>query len=511
MSSTVTSDTTDGEESLPIIGTAPSSDRNVDSFVRNSAMLTFMSLMVSGMGFIYRIYMAKTLGGMGYGSYLFVTTFVTYFGIIALFGFRNVIIQRVAARRDEVHLYAGVGLQMRLISATVALLVVLVATFVLKRTANLHAPLIVCALSLPATALNDALEAVFLGLERSQYSAISAVIANVVKVGLGLELLHLGYGLVAILALFTVASFLNALVNWMLLRKVLQVPVSFRWRGRRELRRSVFQDALPFWYAMLAVKVYYRNDVLILGWLKGDTVVGWYGGAYMAIDFLLLVGNAVTAAALPILSRIHAETPGAIAGRYNKLCKYLFLAAWPVCCLVSIFGPAAIPIVLGHSFVNGADALRVLIWTVLFEAQCLLCGTVLAATGNPRLLIMPASVTAVVCLVSTFVLVTFYGYMGAAWATTLNAVLSLAVAYRVLKRVLPRASIMGTLRMPVMVAAASSATILLLAQYTRIWAIVIGLIAYVSLVLVTGCISPEDIVRLKRIAVPRWARGLSRG
>jgi len=347
---------------------------------------------------------------------------------------------------------------------------------------------------------------VFLGLEKSEYSAISAAITNVLKVVIGLSLLIAGYGLLSILILLAAVSALNAILNWVFLRYKLRIRLAAEKHDLSKVRRYVFSQSLPFLYIALMSKIYYKNDVLVLGWFKSDQVVGWYGGAYMAIDLLLLVGGALANAIYPILSRTYVSEPARAGRYYELLCKYVFLLFAPICIIVSAVGAKLIPLVLGKSFRNGIDALEVLIWMVLFETLTSVAGTVLCATGNQKKMAAVGTVVTILNLILTIILVRKYSYMGAAWTTTSTAVLNLLGASWLVARVIPGAKLHRALLGPVLAAAVMGLAVWGLGVHSKVIGLSLGIPLYMICLFAFRIISEEDKSIFRNLLVSRRRR-----
>lgn len=477
--------------------------RDAASFVKNGTMLTISSLMVSAIGFIYRIYLARYLGADTYGLYVFITTFIAYFGIISMFGFRNVIVRQVAADRKNVSQYARVGVESRLVSGIVALILSLVFIVLLPRTQEHRTLFILCAVTLPIAGITDILDAVFLGLESSQFSTVAALISNAVKIGAGIWLLVHGYDLFAVLSLFIGTTALNLLIDWLFLRFRLKTRMDSVGDASPGLRKYVFKEALPFWYITLMSKIYYKNDILVLGYLKGDRVVGWYGGAYMAIDMLLLLVNAVCSSIFPIISRTYSNEPQKAIRYYEAAAKYALMLGLPLCLCVGIFGPKLIPIILGRSFVRGMDALTILIWMVLFEIMAFLAGTMLQAIGEQRQMAKVGTVVTVTSLVITILLVQRFSYIGAAWATTLTSILNFFTSFWLVKRFLPGISLLKPLSGVIVSGLAMGLVMYLVGGLNQILGALLGFVGYGIMLFLLKSIGPGDVRKFRMVLALR--------
>lgn len=464
---------------------------NAASFLKNSFMLALIGLSVSVLGVVYRVYMARYLGDTVFGTYVWITVFVSYFSVVSLFGFRQVIVRLVASAKDAVAEYTTVGLRFRLISGSLAVLLVAIAALLLRRTDGIELLVIIAGASLLLVALKDMIEATFLGMERSEYSAIAAVASNLLKIIVGIYLLTRGYGLLAILLVLIGTSLLNLVLSWLFLRYKCGIRLSPTTERTRDLQKYVFREAVPFVWVMLITKVYAKNDILVLGWLKGDQVVGWYGGAYMVVDFLLLIGSSIANAIYPIFSRMHAAGAEGLQASHERVSKCILIVMAPICMGVSIGGPSLLLLILGSRFERGSDALRIVVWMVLFETLSAVSGSLMAATGNQKLMAKTGAVSAAINLSLVLALVPRFSYIGAAWATVIGSVIQLVIATWAVSTIMPGMKLHKVLWRPLSAIAVAGGLTLYVCNLTILWPL-IGIVAYALLLMGLRVIDDKD-------------------
>jgi O-antigen/teichoic acid export membrane protein len=88
--------------------------------------------------------------------------------------------------------------------------------------------------------------------------------------------------------------------------------------------------AVPFALAAFFFSLYFNIDMIMLSYMKGDEVVGWYAVAYRFISVLLIFPGAFMGALWPIFSRLHIHAKDKFIFAHEKSVKYLLILALPI-------------------------------------------------------------------------------------------------------------------------------------------------------------------------------------
>ena len=71
--------------------------------------------------------------------------------------------------------------------------------------------------------------------------------------------------------------------------------------------KRAMRESLPLGFGFLLLQVYYLTDTVVLGFLRGDTFVGWYSAAYRIVSFILVAGGLFFESTFPVISRYYQD------------------------------------------------------------------------------------------------------------------------------------------------------------------------------------------------------------
>jgi O-antigen/teichoic acid export membrane protein len=411
---------------------------NARRFAGNSLALTIASLSAVLLGAIYRIFIARYIGEVEFGKYIFIITYISYFSIISQLGLRPVIVREVATHPERHRSITIESLKIRIPSTALALSLAYLLVSLLGKGRDIRIGLLIYGASLFAMTLMDNAEGMLVGRESSVYITISSLISNLLKLSAGVFMLRHGAGLIAVLSLFTFISVLNAGISWAAYRWAFRSVKPLSQTDGIEARRFLLKESWPFFWLMLIGKVYYKNDIMILSLMKGDLATGRYGAAYQPIDALTIVASSLTAAAYPIMSRLSAGQGKQLVVFHNTLSRYMMLLFQFIAVVLTAVGPELIRFLFGARYSAAAPVLRLLAWVPVADAVTILMGNLLAATSNQRLLVRIAMVSASMNLALCLSLIPHFGYMGAAYGTVVSGYLNMLYVMYIVNRKIHR-------------------------------------------------------------------------
>jgi len=467
-------------------------------FAKNSLALTTGSISVALLGAVYRVYIARYLGEVEFGKYLFIFTLVGYCSVLSLLGLRNVVIREVAKAPAQYRFILRGAFRIRLFTTTSAFLLLCLVMLVLNKGSDVNIGLMICGLSLFPMAAVDILESMFIAAQSSVYVTITNITGNTLKIAIGIYLLTQGFGLLAILTLLLGVWVFNSLMDWFFFRRLFRNTQPAENPCAPSIGRFMLTQSLPFFYIMLLSRVYYKNDVLVLSLLKGDEIVGGYGAAYMAVDFLLLTAGSINAAAYPVMSRTFSESPEKLARLQALLSRYLMMVFLLPAVILTIAGPEIVELVFGERYTGYGPALRIIAWIPPAEAVTVAMGMLLGATYRQTLSAKVALLAAVLCLCFNLALIPKYSYMGAAIGTVVAVYINMIVAIYAVHRFVVKLPVLDSIVRPVLTAAATLIVAYLIGTSAGKW-MTLSLAApvYLLLLVLTRSVTHDDYKFLK--------------
>ncbi|MGH7862765.1 MAG: flippase [Candidatus Dormibacteraceae bacterium] len=186
----------------------------------------------------------------------------------------------------------------------------------------------------------------------------------------------------------------------------------------RFLRHWIWQG-LPFALAFLITTIYFKIDVPILDWLRGDRETGIYGAAYKPFEALLFIPASMLNVVFPVLSVYHRDLAHRMPWAVARFFKALLILGWPI-------GIGTYMLVLGlrpiYVFSASAPALEVLSLAIVFMFVNNAFIAALTSIDRQVMFTLAALGSMVVNLALNLVLIPPFGYLGASWATVLTEV-----------------------------------------------------------------------------------------
>lgn len=254
--------------------------------------------------------------------------------------------------------------------------------------------------------------------------------------------MHNGLALVIILAVVTGPSSVAmvpaarlaalaavAVIGTVLLaRRLAPAPVSAAEWIREQGLGQLLRSSLVLLLANGSVLIYNTADQLILKVMRGDHETGLYGSAYRIIQLPLAAWYAVTASALPELSRLGREDPPAAARVVRRLTMGAVALGTAIAALLWLARGWVVRLVFGAEYEPSADVLGILAFAVPLEFLASVKGTAYVAAGRERGTLVCVAIAAVTNVAGNLIWIPVHGMRAAAWVT-LGSYAALLIAY----------------------------------------------------------------------------------
>lgn len=211
----------------------------------------------------------------------------------------------------------------------------------------------------------DAFENLFQARERLKLvfwgKTVPAVFAAVLK---GAAMLA-GAGLLAFAALETVSAGLVA--------TGLAAAYGLALRGGVRIQRetparcgNLLRDALPLLVSALAVTIYVRSDLIMIGAMRGEAQTGIYAAAAQFSELWNILPVAIAPAVLPLLLRHRQQDVEIYSRRLNSLVQMMTLAGIVLALASSLFAGPIVAFLYGDAYTAATSILRIHVWSLVF-------------------------------------------------------------------------------------------------------------------------------------------------
>ena len=388
------------------------------------------TIFTAAVGYVFKVYLARTLGAEALGIYALGMTVVGLMGVFGGLGLTWAASRFPAAycatgRTEELRSFLSWSvLSLLVVNGLFALGVVLARQWISIRL--YHTPALGGYLHLFAMIM-------FLGALTTFFGQLLAGYKEVAR-----RTLIVNVGSVVLTAVFTVVLVGRGAGLWgyifaqvasgvVVLIMVVAVAIRLTPRVARSLWRGVHsppREMFSFAFAALAMDIvgflYTQTDKVILGFYLDARSVGIYAVAATVVAFLPIALQSVNQIFSPTIADLHTRGESAGLNRlFQILTKWVLGLTVPLAAVVVIFSPVLMR-VFGHDFDAGWGLL--VIGTV---GQLVNCGVgsvgyLLLMSGNERRLVRIQLAMAVLTVTSCLLLVPRWGVAGAAVAAALG-------------------------------------------------------------------------------------------
>ncbi len=214
-------------------------------------------------------------------------------------------------------------------------------------------------------------------------------------------------------------------LNYFYTKRYIKVRLTWKVHLKKHIKPILYLFGVA-----LAIQIYVRSDIAVLGFLRSDREVGIYTlttKIYTVVKSLL---NAVIVVTIPRLSNyLGTGKEGEYNRLLNKLRQYLHTLIFP--CVVGLFLESKNVMLLmgGKEYNSGTAALEILCVALGFAVLgCFYSQGVLVPNRREKYFFLATIVSAVENIVLNIILIPYWGMAGAAFTTVLAEFLVVAIS-----------------------------------------------------------------------------------
>jgi len=399
-------------------------DATIRRFGRNSVALFVSDATGRILTAAFRIALAGYLGRELFGEYSFAVAVAAILSVCADLGLGTLVTREVARRPDAPFDIAGPALGGRLILTILAGGAALALLLLLERPRPVLELTAIFVLAQVALGPGEILAAAHRGRERMVRPAAVALITRFGLVLSGFAAMAMGLGVHA----FAWLAAAWAVPAVLLLRPGLPGHVTLRLREMGPTLRRAF----PIGIGAVLWTIYFRLDLVLLGFLRGDSEVGLYAAPFSLVEGVLLLQGPLLAASFPVFSSREADDEGR-RRTFRALTRVLYVIGLPVAAVLFVERDAVLRLLFGTQFAEAGTTLALLALTIPVSFVAAPRLSLLIARNRERSYagIMAGGVAT--NLVLDLLFIPGHGAAGAAAATLATEVLVTALTFVVLR------------------------------------------------------------------------------
>lgn len=387
--------------------------------LKNLFSLSAAQIISKIIGLFTTAYLARVIRPQGFGMIGFAAAFVSYFSLMVNLGFDTLGVRETARNKDNIVKYVNNTITIRLLMATIGYALLAGVVSVLDKPLLVKNILYITGLGLFASAFF--LNWVFQGIERMEIIAICQIFTSLLSLAGILLLVHnpddVLWAVTAIVVSNAVNTFLMCAIY---IKSFGKISLSFD----AAIWKKMFAAALPMGFSAFMIAIYYNMDMVMLGFMRTETEVGYYSAAYKVLLLSLIPAGIILNVFFPQLSIANGNF-----SRMKFLMQKYSAAMFIVGAFLSVMGIAfadqIVNIIFGYGFRQSIFLLQILMIDTIFVYVNMTYGNPLLAWDRETFYMYAIMAGGFGNVILNLLLIPHYGATGAAIATVLSEVIVL--------------------------------------------------------------------------------------
>jgi O-antigen/teichoic acid export membrane protein len=362
----------------------------------------------------------RYLGLSGFGEYITIVNFLTFFAVISDLGLTLVTVQMISRRGVDEKKIINNLFGLRLVSALTVLALAPLSVIFFPYSAAIKFGVIVALFSFLFPALNQIIIGLFQKRLSMDRDAIAEVISRLILVIGIISTEKLQFGLNGILLSLVASSAVNFLCHYLLACEYIVIKLEFDWL----IWKEILSRSWPLTITIVLNLIYLRADIIILSLFRSTEEVGLYGAAYKIIDVLTTIPFMFAGLILPILTTAWSDNNQPYFKKIlQRSFDFMAILAIPLIVGAQFLGQPIMRFVAGRDFAAAGPILQVLIFAVAAIFLGTMFSHAVIALDKQKKMIGFYIFTSLSALAAYLVLIPRFSYFGAAGVTIYSEVL----------------------------------------------------------------------------------------
>jgi polysaccharide transporter, PST family len=366
---------------------------------------------------IIMIALSRHFGPLRFGAFAFAIAFVRLFGVVAAFGLDRVLVRHLVEQPELRSTIISRAFRLKLApaSASYLLMILVCALGLTDRITLVIVTLAGAGLLFQAF---DVFDFAFQAEQRFRLIFFGRALPIILATAIKLVALLANAPLWLFAALESFEAALIAITLFVLSRNRRQEDVDLTTMSILPTR--LLGEGFPILLTALAVMIYMRADVILLGKLAGYTAAGIYSAAAQISEGCALLPMAFAPALFPLLVRWRKQGAQFYHRQFEKLFLVTAMTGVFVSLGLTLAAPFIIQLLFGASYGASVSVLRILAWAPTFVFIGIMQTGYDITEGLTWLATLRTTAGALINVTLNLLLIPRYGANGAAVATLIS-------------------------------------------------------------------------------------------
>lgn len=403
------------------------------SFVKNIQFRVFGL----GVSFLIVLFINRFFGVETFGEYSLIVTISQICTLFVAFGIPNTLIKVIGNGNYDYLMAKKVlikGCKITLLFALIPMFLFYIGSGFLAdsifKNSDLYDYFLLISLSIPLFVVHEIFVYFSIATKKFlQFNLFMFVLPNVFLIGFLSLFYFLNKGGYFTFLAFSLSIFFTVII---------EIITIFEWSPREKFKvestRELLKTASPLFFSGILMYLLNGTSIIILGLLVDEKQLGIYNVAYKIANLGLIIIVSISTIITPKIAQLYGEKKlEELKKTIQNATKLISVLTIPLVLIVIIFNQIILSFFNAEALA-GANVLIILVLGVLVNAMAGNGDQILNMTNNQNILRNIALVCFIVNVITNFVLISFYGILGAAWASLLTNLLLNALCIYYIKK-----------------------------------------------------------------------------
>ncbi|HPN54679.1 MAG TPA: flippase [Candidatus Moranbacteria bacterium] len=361
-------------------------------------------------------FITRYLGTSGFGDYSTVLAFFSFFGSFADLGLYSITTREISRPDADEKSILNNAFTLRLFSSVIVFILTPVLIFFLPYSSHVKMGILIAAASFVFSSTYNVLNGVFQKNLAMDRVALAEVLGKVLQVSIIILAVKNNWGFTAIILSVLAAMIFNFSTVLFFLRKYARLKLQFDF----VYWKKFLKESLPLGISAVVIFIYFKIDTILLSVMKTNTEVGIYNAAYKVIENVSFFPAMIVGLVFPIFSRYIFSDKKEFSRIADETTKVFLILIVPIVIGTLFLSKNIINLIGGEAFLQSANTLRILIFSLAFIFFGNLFNSLLIAGNHQKKLLLAAVVCAIFNVTANLIFIPIFSYNGSAVVSTLT-------------------------------------------------------------------------------------------
>lgn len=398
--------------------------------VKGSALIFFMAVVTNIIGYLIRIFLARSLTPADYGLVYAAISLLGLLNVFRNLGFSDTLRKKVPeymVKRNFVKIKSATVLTFLIQLAYMFVIFLIVFVFAEALSGGLFGGergidvLIILALSGLASVVFKVTQSVLQGLHRvGLYTSIDF---SIYALRIIFIIAFIPFGILALPYAYLSAAIIVSIISYLIFRFKFSFIAKAKTRISRKFSKEILYFSTPIMIGYVASSVVANIDTILLSVFRTLEEVALYQVALPLAHILLIVASAITVVLMPLLSELWTKKRfGTIKEMLGLLTKALFIIVIPLALILIAFPANVISMLFGETYVAASFVLQILSFGMIIMTLNYVFASSIIGIGKPGLNTKIGFVMMGISIVFNLALIPLLGIIGAAIAVIISTI-----------------------------------------------------------------------------------------